>query len=541
MGGPLKILLSTSMSNAGFFISPPMGLVRLQHYLQKQGLHCDVLDLDLRSQPDYLGRAKQGFYDIIGLSVSHYNVLRDLELLWDIRQAVRATGKPCLFVGGGQEATMNYEQWLDMGIDVVLTGFAEKRLLRLSQQFAAAPNRHVSEIAAGIDGCIVRDAGGTTQSVCAVPLTQDEFHELSYTELRQCQVPFTSYWDQVRSEVGTTNFHKNKFTIECARLFTSSHCPRGCGFCSSQTFLPASQGKKLPIIMLTAEQVHDLILHYANDYGAHSFLFSDDDFLVGSRPGLERAAAIGRLVVESRRRGEIPDDAHFSCQTRVVNFLHRQNGVTVPHTEFVRGLRDAGFHSVGLGVETFSERLLRCASVNKVGVTVPDIELALDAMLAGGLLPQINLILGVPESTVEELMHSMRRGAEYIRRGCQVAVTSLMKAIPGAPMLTSRDYRYTTIEWKNPETGKQVRIAHYFLPNDPHIADIVHDIEPASLTELDRWKENSPWKGGTTPKFLVGLASFIAVSRLLKRHDDAAYFAQVTSEIMNEVNTLAVV
>lgn len=538
----LRVLLSTSMSNSGFFISPPMGLVRLQHYLQERGIHCDILDLDLRHQPDYLQQAARGDYDIVGISVSHYNVLQDLELLWTVRDAARRAGRRCLFVGGGQEATMNYAQWLHMGIDVVLAGFAEKRLYELCTRYATAmPGTPLATLTAGMDGCGVQLPDGTIRFTPAAPLDEAEFHELSYAQLLKLRVPFHAYWEQVRSEIGTTNFHKNKFTVENARLFTSSHCPRGCGFCSSQTFLPSAQAKKLPIIMLTAEQVMTLLTHYANDYGAKSFLFSDDDFLVGSRPGLERAFEISRRIRAAKADGTFPDEAHFSCQTRVINFLHRENGTTQPNWPFIESLHDAGFHSIGLGVETFSERLLRCPSVNKMGITVADCRMAVDALLARGLLPQINLILAVPESTVDEMVHSMRVGADYIRQGCQVAVTSLMKAIPGAPMLTSRDYAHTTLSWTNPETNRSVEIAHYFVPQDPQIAAIVHDIEPASEEELRRWKANSPWQGGTTPKFLVGLATFIAVCRLLNRRDDAAYFSDVTSSVIGAVDRVAVI
>lgn len=537
----MRVLLSTSMSKAGFFISPPLGLVRLQYYLQERGIHCDLLDLDLNNQPDYLGNAKQGFYDVIGISVSHYNVECDLDMLWDIRNSLSKSDRRCVIVGGGQEATMNYDQWLDMGCDIILTGFAEKRLFSLCCQLGAHKSAPLWKLAEGIDGVVVRNGEGKTIFVENGPLTVEEFHELSYDQVRRLHMPYEPYWTQVREEIGSTNFHKNKFTVECSRLFTSSHCPRGCGFCSSQSFVPASQKKKSPIIMLTADQVHDLIVHYAQDYGAKSFLFSDDDYLVGSRAGLERAEEICRKVIASKAKGEIPQDAHFSCQTRIVNFLKRKDGVPSPNWDFLKLMHDAGFHSIGLGVETFSDRLLRMPSVNKVGVERKDIDIALEAMLVAGLLPQINLILAVPESTVDELMHSMRVGAEYISKGCQVAVTSLMKAIPGAPMLLSGDYKHTTIDWKNPITEKEVKIAHYFEPNDSQIHDIVHSIESSSLEELAKWKENSPWKGGTTPKFLFGLATFIAVSELLNKKDDANYFRKVTSEIINDVNTLAVV
>ncbi|GEM_PF-1639728 len=539
---PLRVLLSTSMSKAGFFISPPMGLVRLQYYLQERGIECDIMDLDLNDQPDYPGRVECGYYDIVGFSVSHYNVECDLDMLWRMRRGVRSCGKRCLFVGGGQEATMNYEQWLDMGIDVVLTGFAERWLYELCVRFAKTrADDPWHTVVDGLHGCAVRLPDGRAHYTPNPALTIEDFQDLSYTQLMRLHMPYQAYWDQVRSEIGSTNFHKNKFTVECARLFTSSHCPRGCGFCSSQTFVKASQGGKSPIIMLTAQQVTDLLVHYSQVYGARSFLFSDDDYLVGSRPGLERAFAISQMIIAARAKGLITDDAHFSCQTRVVNFLSRSGGVAAPHWEFIESLHAAGFHSVGLGVETFSERLMRLPSVNKVGVTVADCRMAIDALLAKGLLPQINLILAIPESTVDELMQTMHAGAEYIRKGCQVAVTVLMKAIPGAPMLLCGDYRHSTIDWKNPETNQTVKIAHYFLPNDPQIADIVHDIEPATLVELQRWKDNSPWQGGTTPKFLYGLAAFIAVSELLQRPADAAYFREVTGEIITEVNTLAVI
>ncbi len=129
----MKVLLVTSRSNEGFNIAPPLGLYRLKHYLNENAVDCDILDLDLESEEQYLKKIAADEYDIIGVSVSHWKMKFDLELTWKIQGLLLNKIKPPLLIAGGQEATLNYSPWMDVGFDVIVTGFGEKVLCHLCQ------------------------------------------------------------------------------------------------------------------------------------------------------------------------------------------------------------------------------------------------------------------------------------------------------------------------------------------------------------------------------------------------------------------------
>jgi radical SAM superfamily enzyme YgiQ (UPF0313 family) len=522
---PVNVLLTTSVSGKGFNIAPPLGLYRLQHYLQERGIYCDILDLDIDNKDEAVAKVGQGFYDIIGLSVSHYNMEEDLDLLWQFQTVSRESGKECLFLGGGQEATLNYEQWLNAGLDIIVTGFAEKSLYQICQGLS---NGTLSKNQIpNINGIVFRNEKQSNIFYPNQVLTKLEFEELSYSQMLTINIPYERYWTVVRHSIAGLNFNTSKFVAENIRLYTTSHCPRGCGFCSSQAFIPTSQSHKAAILMLSAEQIYALVLKYISEYGAKGFLFSDDDFIVGNEKGLRRIFDFCNMIINAKSKGEISQDIMFNCQARVADFLKSTpDGKKIINHELLELLSKAGFHSFGLGVETFSERLLQCPSINKVGINVNECLRVLDALLESGADPQINIILGIPEATVDELIGTMRVAVDYIVKGCQTAVTPKLYCIPGAPLSQMDNYRVNKKNRVNPFTEKKVEITNHVIPSDPGIAYMVENIQSTADEELKTLIAGTAWETSKVPKSIQGIAMFIAAAKLLNRNDVADEFRE---------------
>ena len=55
----------------------------------------------------------------------------------------------------------------------------------------------------------------------------------------------------------------------------------------------------------------------------------------------------------------MPREVKLFCQARVADFVNRRQQGKVVREDLIRLMKNAGFHNIGLGVETFSERLLR--------------------------------------------------------------------------------------------------------------------------------------------------------------------------------------
>lgn len=509
----MKVLLMTSKSGIGFNNAPPIGLYRLKGYLESHGHGCDILDFSLGGQEEALARTAAGEYGIVGMSVSHYHMAGDLEAFWEFRRA--AKGRPVLFIAGGQEATYNYEQWLHAGADAVVLGYGEHALLNLARAWEEN-GRGVPEVFHGIDGLAWRENGGFVFRPRPA-LTPEEFRDITYDRVLRLDIPFERYWSQIEQKLGDLNFSTSVFISELVRVYTSSHCPNRCGYCSSHRFLSFAQGGKTPIFMLDAAQVFDLVKHYIASCGARGFLFSDDEFLADKG----RAREFCRMVAQAKRDGTMDRSVMFNCQARVADFLVRRGGAHRVDLDFIDLLVEAGFHSLGLGVESFSDRLLACPSMCKAGYGRADSLAVIEAMRGRGLTPQVNIILFIPESTPEEVMDSARTGMEIIARGCQTAVTPLLFDIPGAPRHADPAYPVTTASFRNPETGAEIGITGYFIPRDPLVAQAARDIQGRTEAEREAFA-HGPGRGHASfPKTALGIFTLAAAARLLGHGETA--------------------
>jgi radical SAM superfamily enzyme YgiQ (UPF0313 family) len=534
-----RILLVSLCSSPGFNIAPPTGIHQLRHHLEKHGIACDVLDRDLEDPDAYVARAREGVYEVIGMSVSHVRMTVDLDMLWELRAAVADGGRPCLFAGGGQEATLNHEQWLSLGLDVVFVGFAEKSFREFCRRVLAASDSdkvpsNLPTLAEGIDGVIHPDGNGGIKFREATPLSRERFREICFDQIFEMDIPYHAYWDKVRRESADITLGAADFVIENVRVYTASHCPRKCGFCATQSFLPTAHGGHFPIIFLAAEEVVDLVLMYVDRYGARSFLFSDDDFPVGNKEGLKRLTRVCELLIGHKQSGRIPEDIRFSCQARIMDFMGRSAriGGDGVNRALLKRMAEAGFMSVGVGVETFSDRMLKAPSINKSALTVAKSRDVIDGMIEAGLVPQINIILGIPEYRPDELAETMITAVDYLLKGCDVAVVRHLWTWPGAPVIETGLYDVVSDTWVHPVTGETAMISHHLVPKDPLIQHMVEGIEEVMTEELGTVVRREGWEDKIVHKRVVCLASLIAAARLLERNDLRDQFRGVLDGVL---------
>ena len=62
-------------------------------------------------------------------------MITDLELIWRMRTAAKSSGKIPMFVAGGQAAQLNYKQWLDLGIDLIVNGYGEETFHNICKNY----------------------------------------------------------------------------------------------------------------------------------------------------------------------------------------------------------------------------------------------------------------------------------------------------------------------------------------------------------------------------------------------------------------------
>ncbi len=516
-----KILLITSKCPTDEIpdsLAIPFGLHLISHNLKKNGIDCDVFDQQLLSEQHYVSNVEKGIYDIIGISVTHWNMAYDLEFLHKLKRITKESGKNCIFIAGGFSATLNCSQWLECGFDIIVLGYGEKTMLKICERYTTKRVGHIWELFGDLDGIAFHDEQGKVVFNPAKPLSKLEFEQNMFIQAMEVDMPYNEYWEFMRNRAtGILTMNQRSYVVENARLYTSSRCLANCGYCCCPAFITTAQQSNAPFIMLSAQQVIRLIIHHVQKYGARSFSFNEEDFLVGSKKGINRAIEICELIIESKQNGEIPIDTKFSCQTRADNFLiFDSNHKKTINYQLLNMMSQAKFHNVSIGIETFSERLMKCPSVNKMRSTVNDNHAVLHAMMEHDLYPTINLILVIPESTPDELIETIQKTMEYIDKPCQISVSNGMRAFPGAPIWDSKDYPTTGITWTNPVTNQTTYIPVYYTPIDRRMAALVDQLDNAARRELSNFKADNNWDDSMlVPRIAISLCSFMAISRIL--------------------------
>ena len=549
-------------------MAPPLGLYRLKHYLGKRGMHCDVLDLGLEA-PDlnednigetysnfgkYTDLIDQGHYDVVGVSVDQENMNHNLRMLWDLHLKISELDKRCLLIAGGQAATHDYEKWLTEGaLDAILFGFAENTLHELCLSLSKAPDDHISQMAENIDGIAFYDTDGNIVRRPQRYLTEEEFHEYNFEGPIEMDIPYDKYWanaisekaDEKRNLVLTEEKSARKeFHVEAVRLYTSSHCSWKCGFCNSQSFLNASGCGTHPVYRLTPEEIHKLILYHVEKYNPKVFVLSDDAFIDGSRQGERHIMGLCELIIESKKKDEIPSGVLFNCQTRINDFIKRKPERAV-NKPLIKALMEAGFHHFGMGVETFSDRLLYADSLNKRATSADDANMVIAAQLEAGMSPQMNIILFIPETTVEELFQVMQATTGWILKGAQISLIPLMQPNPGSGIYEKIQKGMSDIEiewgsWVNPYNGRTVTWPLYCRPRDKQLAALIDKFELRDYQDMTRFfklesdkiMKSLLWDTTDVPRPIQALSVFITVSKILDRYDMVEYFEKAVDALL---------
>ncbi|OUT59011.1 MAG: hypothetical protein CBB75_12325 [bacterium TMED15] len=537
----INVLLSYSLLSSIFNISPHTGLERLKAILLESGHYCEIYDPNVDKDPDaILKRVKAGEFQIVGFSVAHSGV-PNLDWQHKLMKASKNSDKRCIFVGGGEQATFNDEFWLEFGIDLLFIGFAEKMLVEFCHRLSLDPNGEICSLVEGINGVSYMNESGEKISKLRDPLTRDEFQYLSYDLILKSDTDYHKYWNHNRqriSDLRVSEKMRNSFVIEYTQLYTNSHCAWDCGFCSTSQYLRKTQADNLQVLMISAEQLYELVEVYASKYGTKLFSFCEDDFVIGNRVGKQRVMDFCEMVIEGKKDGRLDPDVGFYCQNRIDNFLERKKTSErakikerVVNYELLSKMGEAGWRCMSFGVETLSDKLLNCKSINK-RVTSKECRAVLDAAIKLVPAPQLNLILGIPESTPEDLVYDMNAGVEYLQKGYAVQTALILGAYPGSPIYyDEKNYPRTYKKYKTP-FGKTLEISDDIPPFDPLVRHACMTAKETIDSEIEKLRKFTPWKKGYFPRMMFTIINFMVVARELGRSDLEQRYMEVFQELV---------
>lgn len=498
----MRVLLVSSFVFPGGSVSPMLGLYRLSHHLAKHGIDCDIVDLAIDKVEEVFDKIEKGFYEIIGLSVSDTYIVKDIEFLSKAQE--KGNGQDILFVAGGVTATSNYKQILDIGFDVVVLGYGENALLELCKMKQA--KRFVLESVQGV----AWKKNDTYRCTELQKMSFAVFKHFNFDNELEMNIPYKKYWDITRQEKEKFSTNKTDFIVETVRLYTSAFCPGKCGYCSAK-ILRLAHGKNQPEFFLPSEMVMELVHHVVQKYGAKLILFNDDDFF-----GIpKRSIDFLENIIKEKASGKLPSDLTFFGQMRVMDALDSNKK---PHRALLRLMEQSGFNRVALGVESFSSRLLSTPMMHKKGYNAEIIESLIDAMVEHSICPQINIMLGVPETSENEVVYDLQKALECIDKGCTVTIIPHILAFSGAPVYSHEMYPTSTRKLYNTTLSKSIVLKKSFLIHDKNVQekfDLYDDLYEKTLKKFIQ--KNS--LGNRIHRQYLSLIAILVLSKLFEAKD----------------------
>lgn len=416
------------------FSAPSLGLHRIASYLRPEH-NVVVYDPNMGEDPYKYLKSNAKAFDIIGFSLTHATLEYDLSLMWCVRKA----NKDCVIVAGGEEATFDASLLEEHSpANIIVMGEGEKAMAAICD-------------------------GSVTEGRVRMPLG-NEFRDATFG-MDFTSIPYEAYWQLL--EERNENFEETR----TVRLFTSNLCPWGCLFCSATNFLSYAYGEQPELISIGAEDLVILVKRIIEAYpDVRTIFFQDDNFIIGEA-GRERVFKLCAGILESRKRGEIPDTVKFMCETRV-------DTVTKPILESLAG---AGFRLVFYGVESFSKSVL---DEFKKGVLVEQIEQALDWTYETGMVPYITIILTSPNCTIEDVRVTVKKCKEHSRRGALLGVNLYTIPLPGSEIVSIAEDCIEYRQVKIPGTSISFDKAEKIIPRDEKVRRMLK-LTSACLEDLN--------------------------------------------------------
>jgi radical SAM superfamily enzyme YgiQ (UPF0313 family) len=325
---------------------PSLGTLYLASYLSQYGGFNNTKVVECGSISEQtLNQIKP---DIIGVSsiTQHFNIAKKL-----CAEIKRISDVP-IIIGGYHFSALPNNLTADMDVGVV--GEGEETMLELANAFES--NGLDKNCLGKIKGVVFRNSGKLT----AAP-KRELIRPLD-------RIPFPA-----RGLV-----HLDKDQVHCA--LTSRGCPYRCVFCSSSAFWGATR-------YFSPEYVIAELREIWRAYHPKVLGFADDLFAVDKK----RLKQIASLIKKEEFYGSLK----FTCSARA-NLVDRETALL---------LKEIGVFSVGMGLESGSERILKYLKAGSV--SVEQNKKAVDTLSVNGLKPTASFIIGSPTETIEEIQETL--------------------------------------------------------------------------------------------------------------------------------------
>jgi len=345
---------------------PPLGLIYISTYLEKQGIENEIFDTTFSSKDlfqDYLISRKP---DIIGIYVNLMTKLNVLEMIRLIRDKLPKTA----IILGGPEVTYSAENFLRYGANFIVIGEGEETMSELLQGLTPAyrPGRlnpspqerdfaHIEGIAFLRGGIFIQTA------------PREKIKDLDELPIpNRNKINLHLYLDSWKKYHG-----KNAVSVSTMR-----GCPYTCKWCSRAVY-------GLSYRRRSAEKVVEELAMIKRDYNPDSLWFVDDVFTISHKWLTAFRDALKKQNVSIA----------YECITRA----DRMN------EEVIRMLKETGCFRVWIGAESGSQKVIdlmdRRVDIHQVRAMI---QLTQQYNIEAGTF----IMLGYPGETEEDIEETIQ-------------------------------------------------------------------------------------------------------------------------------------
>ncbi len=280
---------------------------------------------------------------------------------YELSVLLKAKYPDCTVMVGGYHVTAVPEEALEVEtVDFVVRGEGERTLLALAEALRAGKTDFSS-----IEGISYRQDGRF-------------IHNPEAALIKDLDVLPPFPYDMFVDMLSKT---RSRSSYDWGFIMTSRGCPYKCSYCSQRMMTGSTYRYKSPNRIV--EELDILV----NRFGAKSVFFLDDNFCF-------KKARV-KEVCDALIASGLGAKCSFSLQTRADNF----------YPEVVPMLKEAGFTSVGFGMETGVERLVK--QIHK-GETIQQHSDAIRLAQRHGMDVALFMIFGFPTETHADRVATVR-------------------------------------------------------------------------------------------------------------------------------------
>ncbi len=338
---------------------PPLGILYISSYLEKQGIENEIFDTTFSSKKELNKFLLQYLPDYIGIYVNLMTKLNVLEIIKFVNSHDELSQTKIIL--GGPDVRYNAENFLNHGADYLVIGEGEETFYELIQALDTNKHQSLKEIP-GIG--LKDDAGNTT-------FTPDRTLIKTIDEL---PIPNRNRIDIAAYQ----NIWKKHHGSDAVSVSTMRGCPYTCRWCSRAVY-GLSYRRRSP------EKVIDELEIIQTDYNPDTLWFVDDVFTISHK-------WMNEFTNELKRRNL---KIKYECITRADRL----------NEEVISMLKESGCFRVWIGAESGSQKIIDAMDRR---VDVEQVREMIKLTRKHGIETGTFIMLGYPGETEKDIEETIK-------------------------------------------------------------------------------------------------------------------------------------